>query len=160
MSNNIRSIILNVTGIHPQTRQQRCVFKRFDGQGNEVDASGAVLQGPTLKGLGLSATPAPAFPQDKFQAAAAKGNYAEMNAISVAHAEQVAAWQQAQGGGSDELQVGRASLDYLYQNHGFLAQDGDGFVIKMDNIDVTKNELKDGGYHFLVTGTAVFGNQK
>lgn len=158
MATSIKSVLVNVQGTHPQSRAQRSVFKRFDGLGQEVDPQGQpVKDAPILEGLNVATTTPPPFPQEAFNEAAKTGSYEKMNSISVAHAEQVAAWQKSTSGGTDELNIGRSVLNYLYKHHGFLPEDGDGYVIKMDNIDVQKNDLNDGSSLFVVSGTAVFG---
>lgn len=157
-NNNIRTVFVNVTGTHPQTRGQKCVFKRFDGMGREINQDSSLVGGaPSLEGLNVSSTTPPAYPQDEFNEAAKVGDYARMQGISLAHAEQVQAWQASQQGGTDETRIAKAVLAYCYQHQGFLAEDGDGFVLKLENLDVKRDELKEGGVIFTVSGTAVFG---
>ena len=60
----------------------------------------------------------------------------KIKAVMLAHAERVTAWQASQSGGTDEVRVAKAVLDYLVKVHGFLTQDGEGFVVKLENIDV------------------------
>ena len=154
-SNDI--IMVNVVGTNGSTRQQRTISARFNGQGFELNDKGqAVSESPVLTDLpGSGATPAPAFPQDEYSAA---GSDAEkIKQVMLAHAERVTVWQQSQTGGSEEVRIAKAVLNFLVKVHQFITEDGEGFVVKLENIDVKRDTLKDGRSLFLATGTAVFG---
>ena len=149
------TILVNVNGTNKETREQKAVFGRFNGEGKPIDNTGNVISGTALALLG-TATDAPAFPIAEYTAAVKAGDIDGMAAITSAHQDVVEAWTENQGG-SVELQIANAVLDYCVKEHGFLREDGNGFVLKLDNLDVQRNELKDGRKMYTVSGTAVFG---
>jgi len=150
------TILVNVNGTNKDTRQQKAVFGRFNGLGNPIDNTGSVIAGAGLK-LAGGVAEAPPFPIAEYQAAVKAKDTEAMQDITSAHADVVEAWSENQGG-STELQIANAVLDYCVTEHTFLREDGNGFVLKLDNLDVQRNELKDGAVMYTVSGTAVFGN--
>ena len=51
----------------------------------------------------------------------------------------------------------KSVIGYLKEFKGFLTEDGDGFVVKPENLVVNTSKLSDGRQMFTVTGAAVFG---
>ena len=151
------TILVNVNGTNKETREQKAVFGRFNGEGAPIDNTGNVISGTALKFLG-DVSDAPAFPIAEYTAAVKSGDLEGMAAITSAHQDLVEAWTENQGG-SKELQIANAVLEYCVTEHGFLRDDGNGFVLKLDNLDVQRNELKDGRKMYTVSGTAVFGSE-
>jgi len=152
-------ILLNVVGTNGQTRHQKVITERFNGQGQAIDTEGVPTSAPGLA-LSIKASKAPDFPYDKYAAAQAAGDKAEIQRIMLAHGEQIAKWNESQDGGTEQQQLIKAVIDYLKKVHDFHTEDGDWFVIKPENIDVTTNELKDGRTMYQIAGSAVFGNGK
>ena len=151
-------IIINVIGTNGTTRQQRTITRRFNGAGLELDDKGtAISVAAVLKNLPTGTASAPPLPTDEYNAAVATGDVSKIQAVMMAHAERVVAWQKTQGGGSDELALAKAVQDYCVEVHGFVREDAEAFVLKLDDIDVTKDTLKDGRSLYTVSGTAVFG---
>ena len=150
-------IILTVTGRNPETRGTVDVLERFNGTGKVVDGSGNVVEGKLGLKIALGGTQAPSFPQQEFEAARAAGDKTKMHEIMVAAAEQLSAWESQSEGGSEQLQLVRAAIAWLVAEKGFLTEDGDGYVIKEDNLDVTSQLNKEGRTIWTIAGTAVFG---
>jgi len=144
-------IMLNVVGTNPTTRTQKPVTARFDV------ATGALIsgEGPFTMALAVGSA-VPDFPIATYQVAQAANDLEAVSKILIAHAEQVKA-AKASGGGSRELQIAREAQRYCVEKHGFIVEDGDGYVLKLENLDVQVNKLPDGGELFVVAGTAVFG---
>lgn len=155
-------IMVNVTGTNGTTRHQKTITRRFNGAGlplndnGQVDASNAEVLRNLPNG---QVAKAPDFPTDQFAAAQMKGpaGIDEIKAIQIAYAEQFAAWEKSQGGGSENLQIAKSVLDYAKEFHGFQEVDGDHFVMKLENLDVVTTQLSDGRTLYTTTGTAVFG---
>lgn len=164
-------IIVNVTGTNGQTRHQKNISRSFNGQGQRLNDDGKVTDegGEVLRNLptGGAAGDQPVFPLEKFQAAAKKmssPNAAERAAavqeqqnIQLAYADQLTAWEKKQGGGNEKLQIAKSVLDYCKEFHGFHEEDGNWFVMKLDNLEVTTGTLPDKRTYYQVSGTAVFG---
>ena len=151
-------IILTVTGRNPETRGTIDVLERFNGQGLVVDGSGNTVSGKNGLKLALGGSKAPEFPVQEYEAARQAGDKEKMNQLMVASAERLSAWQQQAGGGSEQLQLVRAAIQWLVEEKGFLTTDGNGFVIKEDNLDVTSQVNKEGRTIYTIAGTAVFGH--
>jgi len=153
-------IYIRVAGTNPSTREQKRVSKRFNGIGQELADNGEVLAGgATLKGLAeaSSAGEMPVMPAAYFKAQE-DGDIAKIKQLLTEHSEKIAAWQSANGGGSPEVRLAKAALQYCYDNEGFLPNDGNGYVLKLENLDVKTDTIKEGGYSvFMVAGTAIFG---
>lgn len=155
-------IMVNVTGTNGTTRHQKTITRRFNGAGLPLNDDGMVDAGSkeALRNLPTGiVSKAPDFPAAEFAAAQAKGpaGASEIKAIQLAYAEQFAAWEKAQGGGNEALQIAKSVLEYTKEFHGFREEDGDHFVMKLENLDVVQTALKDGRSLFTTTGTAVFG---
>jgi hypothetical protein len=150
-------ILLNVIGTNGQTRQQKVVAERFDTEGHILDAQGNVVPGKPGLTLMLGGVAAPDFPALEYAAAQKSGDKAKISAVLLAHSEMVAAWEASNEGGTDELKIAKACLQYCVDHQGFLDHDGDGFVLKLENLDITVNDLTTGGKLYTVAGTAVFG---
>lgn len=151
-------IVVNVVGTNEATRQRKFVNARFNLLGQAVDDTGNVA--PSKPGLKLNlsgAAKAPDFPAGEYATAQASGNPESVNAVIVKHAEQVEAWQNASGGGTPELQIANAVHAYCIKEEGFLATDGQGYVLSLDNLDV-KTDTLESGVLYTVAGTAVFGS--
>jgi hypothetical protein len=155
-------IMVNVTGTNGTTRHQKTITRRFNGAGTPLNDDGQADLGnkEQLRNLPSGAmTQAPDFPTAQFIAAQSKGldGVNEIKAIQIAYAEQFAAWEKSQGGGNENLQVAKSVLDYAKEFHGFREEDGDHFVMKLENLDVVTTTLSDGRTLYTTTGTAVFG---
>lgn len=167
-SNDI--IMVNVTGTNGTTRNQRTISRSFDGTGKRLNEAGQqdTNSAEILRNLpsGAVAEP-PAFPAEAH--AAALGKMASSNAatkaagveeakqIQLAYAEQINAWEKLQGGGNEKLQIAKAVLEFTKEFHEFREDDGNHFVMKLENLDVTTTALADGRTMYQVTGTAIFG---
>ena len=155
-------IMVNVTGTNGTTRHQKTITRRFNGAGQPLNDNGQVDFGSTevLRNLPTgSSAPAPDFPIEKFKAAQAKGaaGAAELSAIQVAYAEQYSQWEKSQSGGSESLETAKSVLAYTKEFHDFREEDGNHFVMKLENLDVSQQKLNDGRTLSTVSGTAVFG---
>lgn len=156
-------VMINVTGTNGTTRHQKTITRRFNGMGLPLNDDGQVdaANAEVLRNLptGAAVSKAPDFPTAQFLAAQGKGaaGIDEIKAIQIAYAEQFAAWEKSQGGGNANLQIAKSVLEYTKEFHGFIETDGDAFVMKLENLDVTQTTLKDGRSLFTVAGTAVFG---
>lgn len=150
-------IIFRVTGRNPNTRDERFINLRFNGVGAQLDKNtGDVLADvPGLEGLSGESQTAPTLPAE-FATANASGDLAAMNDIMAAYNEQMKAFQEL-GGGTEELRVAKSCLKYAYDHEGFIPNDGDAFVLKLDNVDVSVDTMKDGNKLLQVAGTAIFG---
>lgn len=155
-------IMVNVTGTNGTTRHQKTITRRFNGAGFPLNDDGQV-DGASIDRLrnlptGL-VSKAPDFPMAQFAEAQGKGTagLADIKAIQIAYAEQFAAWEKSQGGGNESLQIAKAVLDYTKEFHGFQENDGDHFVMKLENLDVVSTGLADGRTLSTVSGTAIFG---
>jgi len=159
-SNDI--VMINVTGTNGTTRHQKTITRRFNGDGMPLNDDGQVEAGNVerLRSLpnGL-VVQAPDFPTSQFLTAQQKGSAGidEIKAIQIAYAEQFAAWEKSQGGGNENLQIAKSVLEYAKEFHAFREEDGDHFVMKLENLDVVTAQLKDGRTLYTTTGTAVFG---
>lgn len=155
-------IMVNVVGTNGTTRHQKTITAKFNGGGLPLNADGKIDGASTevLRGLpNGSVSKAPDFPATAFAAAQAKGlaGVDEIKAIQIAYAEQFAAWEKSQGGGNANLQLAKSVLEYAKEYHGFIETDGDAFVMKLENLDVSTTTLNDGRTLYTVAGTAVFG---
>jgi hypothetical protein len=155
-------IMVNVVGTNGTTRHQKTISEKFNGAGLPLNADGQVdgVRADRLRNLpNGSVTKAPDFPAVAFAAAQAKGlaGVDEIKAIQIAYAEQFAAWEKSQGGGNANLQVAKSVLEYAKEFHSFIETDGDAFVMKLENLDVSTTTLNDGRTLYTVAGTAVFG---
>lgn len=155
-------IMVNVVGTNGTTRHQKTITAKFNGAGLPLNADGKIDGSSTevLRNLpNGTVSKAPDFPAAAFAAAQAKGlaGVDEIKAIQIAYAEQFAAWEKSQGGGNTNLQLAKAVLEYAKEFHGFIETDGDAFVMKLENLDVSTTTLNDGRTLFTVAGTAVFG---
>jgi hypothetical protein len=168
---NVNDIVMvNVTGTNGSTRHQKNVSRQFSGAGIRLTDDGKpdTSSGEVLRNLPTGAsTAAPDFPAAKFaeiQALTASKDgavkakaVADLKALNYAFAEQVQKWEKASGGGDENLQIAKSVLAYAKEFHDFRETDGDWFVMKLENLDVTQIKLNDGRSMFQVTGTAVFG---
>lgn len=158
---NTDLIVVNITGTNGSTRNQRTVTRVFDGTGTALNDQGKPAGlADTLRNLPTEGSiKAPDFPAQAYAAAQQKGEagIAEGMAILKAFQEQVQAVEASANGGSTEAQIAKSVLAYLEEFHGFKQTDGDHFVIKLDDIDVTRQTLPDGRSSYLVAGSAVFG---
>lgn len=155
-------ILLNVVGTNGVTRKTKPVQRRFNGIGEQIDDAGKPVPGtPGLSGLPGEggASTAPVFPQEQYSKALAKGlsGAQEAKDILFAHSQQVVQWEKSGGGGSEEMGIVNAALNYCYTVEGFLPQDGDGFVLKRENLNITKQPLTEGRQLWTVQGTAIYG---
>jgi hypothetical protein len=156
---NTDIILVNVVGTNGTTREQRTITRRFNGAGVALDDKGK----PNFEEAGLKNLPsgtgaqAPNFPQDEYAKAQATGKADEIQKVLLAHAKQVEQWQKTQGGGSEELALAKAVQDYCVEVHGFVREDAEAFVLKLDDIDVKRDELPDKRSLYTVSGAAVFG---
>lgn len=163
-------IMVNVTGTNGATRHQKTISRQFNGAGQRLTDDGKVDVTATevLRNLpGGSGTAAPEFPSAEFAAAQAKTasnnpslkqeGLTEIKAIQLAYANQINAWEKSQGGGNEKLQLAKSVLEYTKEFHDFKEVDGDWFVMKLENLDVTTVKLNDGRTMYQVTGTAIFG---
>lgn len=153
-------VLVNVTGTNGTTRHQKTIARRFNGAGQALNDNGQVdvTAKEALRNLpsGVAANP-PEFPMAEFNAASAAKDIARLKAIQLAYGTKLKEWEQAQGGGSEELQIAKSVLEYTKEFHGFRETDGDHFIMKLENLDVTKAPLPDGRTVYTVAGTAVFG---
>lgn len=175
-NNNMQNqdiIMVNVTGTNGQTRNQKTISRQFNGLGQRLNDDGKVdgASPEALRNLpGGSGTAAPEFPSAAFAAAQSKTTssdssvkaqgLAEIKQIQLAFAQQITAWEKSLGGGNEKLQLAKSVLDYTKEFHGFREEDGNWFVIKLENLDVTTTKLNDGRTMYQVAGTAVFGNDR
>jgi hypothetical protein len=155
-------VIVNVTGTNGTTRHQKTITRRFNGAGLPLNDDGQVDGTSTERLSNLptgTVSKAPDFPTSQFLAAQSKGaeGIEEIKAIQLAYAQQFAAWEKSQGGGNDNLQVAKSVLEYAKTFHGFAEEDGDHFVMKLENLDVVTTQLSDGRSLFTVAGSAIFG---
>jgi hypothetical protein len=152
-------IRVNVTGTNGSTRKQSTISRVFDGTGARLDDKGQPYGGDEhLTNLpGDAATTIPPFPTEAFQAAMAANKVDEVKKIQLAYAQKIAEFEAQQGGGNESLQLAKAVLEYAKKFHGFREQDGDWFVMKLDNLDVSTLTLHDGRTMYTVQGAAVFG---
>jgi hypothetical protein len=153
-------IMLNVTGTNGTTRNQKTISRRFNGLGQDLDDNGQPSgKADVLRNLPIDgqSSKAPDFPTAAFVEAQAKGDAATLKQIQIAYAEQFSQWEKSQGGGNENLQVAKSALEYTKEFHGFREEDGDHFVMKLENLDVVTTTLKDGRTLYTVAGTAVFG---
>lgn len=164
-------IMVNVTGTNGQTRNQKTISRQFNGQGQRLNDDGKVdnASPEALRNLpGGDGSAAPEFPAADFASAQAQTSSADVSVkqaglakikqIQLAFAQQITAWEKSLGGGNEKLQLAKSVLDYCKEFHGFREEDGNWFVIKLENLDVTTTKLNDGRTMYQVAGTAVFGN--
>lgn len=164
-------IIVNVTGTNGATRHQKNISRTFNGAGQPLNDDGKVrndidevlLNLPT----GGAAGDQPVFPQDKFndavkrmssQSASDRAQAVQaQKEIQLAYADQLTAWEKKQGGGNEKLQIAKSVLEYTKTYHEFHEEDGNWFVMKLDNLEVVQSSLPDKRSVYQVSGTAVFG---
>lgn len=149
-------IRVNVVGTDPKTRAYKPFNATFDGAGNLIGTSHEVIEPAKLPLTIAQQGEAPAFPIAEYVQAQATKDFAREKAILKAHQEAVEAYENASGGGSVELQIAKWALEYLTTFEGFLSTDGAGFVVKLDNLQVTRSTAGDLTI-YSVAGTAVFG---
>jgi hypothetical protein len=151
-------ILVNVVGTNPQSRQQKVVSRRFTGLGIAIDTEGQPTGQAPLNVAGMAGgNKAPDFPVAEYIAAQAEGKE-QVDAVMLAHSERIAAWEKSGTGGSVELKLAKAVQEYCVENEGFIADgDGDGYILKLENLDVKVDNLPDNRDLWLVQGTAVFG---
>ena len=165
-------IMVNVTGTNGTTRNQKTISRQFNGAGQRLNDNGQVdlSTGEVLRNLPTgSGVAAPEFPQAEFAAAQAKMGSSdpavkaqgvkEVKEIQLAFATLINQWEKQQGGGSEKLVLVKSVLNYTKEFHGFSEEDGNHFVIKPENLDVTTVALADGRSMYQVAGTAVFGTE-
>jgi hypothetical protein len=155
-------VIVNVVGTNGSTRNQKTVTRRFNGAGQPLNDDGQVsgASAEALRNLPSGETQkAPDFPMPEYLAAQNKGaaGAEEVQQILIAHAERTEAWKKSIGGGNEDLQIVKSVIEYTKEFHNFKEQDGNWFVIKPENLAVTKQTLPDKRTLFTVAGTAVFG---
>lgn len=158
-------IMVNVTGTNGSQRHTKAITRRFSGVGIELDDDGQAKSGSTetLNDLpsGSAQKAPPAFPQTSFNAAAALGaaGLPKMKEIQAAYNQELAAYEQALGGGSPASKLVSSVLGYLQKVHNFSieADDSSKFVVKRENLEVNTHTLADGRTLWTVTGTAIFG---
>jgi hypothetical protein len=155
-------IRINVTGTNGSTRKQSTISRVFDGAGNKLTDQGQVDGSSNEKLVNLpgdGASSLPPFPADEFQKALAAGDVESVKKIQLAYAERVAEFEAQSGGGNESLQLAKAVLEYAKKYHNFHEEDGNHFVMKLENLDVSKMTLKDQRTMYTVQGTAVFGGR-
>lgn len=166
-------VMVNVTGTNGTTRHQKNISRSFNGAGSRINDNGQVddTTGEVLRNLpGASSGAAPEFPAAEFAqaqkdtgssdpAVKAKG-VEKIKAIQIAYATLIQQWEKSQGGGNEKLVLAKAVLEYTKEFHGFKETDGDWFVMKLENLDVTTTALNDGRTMYQVAGTAVFGDER
>lgn len=165
-SNDI--VMVNVTGTNGSTRHQKTITRQFNGAGQRLDDNGQVDPASTevLRSLpGAASAAPPEFPASAVAAAHAKAanpatkaeGVKEIKEIQLAFAQQMTAWEKQSGGGNEKVTLAKSVLEYTKEFHGFREEDGDHFVMKLENLDVTTVPLNDGRTMYQVAGTAVFG---
>lgn len=163
-------VMVNVTGTNGTTRHQKNISRSFNGAGQRIDDNGKIdtTSGEVLRNLpGASSGAAPEFPAAEFAQAQAKTGSADpadkakgleqIKAIQIAYATLINQWEKSQGGGNEKVVLAKSVLEYTKEFHGFQETDGDHFVMKLENLDVTTIALNDGRTMYQVAGTAVFG---
>lgn len=155
-------IRVNVTGTNGQSRKQSTISRVFDGLGRRLTDKGAVDQNSSeiLRSLpnGGVTQEMPEFPQSDFDKARSAKNAKRVQEIQIEYAERVAEWEKVTGGGNESLQIAKAVLAYAKEFHDFSEDNADKFVMKLDNLDVSTQELPDKRAMYIVSGTAVFGS--
>lgn len=154
-------IVVQVNGTNPETRQTKAFSARFTGEGVRVDDFGNPMPAkPGLTnlptGTGGGAVAIPEFPHAAFASAQAKGDLKGVKEIQLSYAQALNAVEKQNGGVNPLQQIVSRVLDYAYQNEGFLAQDGNGFVLKQENLSVTPVTVQDKTI-YQISGTAVYG---
>lgn len=154
-------IFVNVTGTHPNSRQSRTISEKFNGLGEHLnDAAAPSGRADRLRNLPTTngASTPPAFPMDKFVEAQQANDVDGIQKIQLAYAEQLDAYKKSQGGGSETVQVAKSVIEYCVEFHGFRTKDdGDFFIIKPENLEVTQKAMPNGSTQYSVAGAAVFG---
>lgn len=166
-------VMVNVTGTNGTTRHQKNISRSFNGAGERLTDNGQVdnSSGERLRNLpGAASAAAPEFPTAQFAQAqqdtgssdpAVKAKGVEtIKSIQIAYAQLIQQWEKAQGGGNEKLVLAKSVLEYAKEFHGFKEVDGDWFVMKLENLDVTTTTLNDGRTMYQVAGTAVFGDER
>lgn len=154
-TNGIISVI--VVGTNETTRQTKTIDEKFNLKGELLDANGAVVAG--APGLDLSfenTAPEPVIDNDALKLAASQGDKPAMDALLAEFGVAVEEWQKSSNGGSIELQLAKATHSYCINVHGFLNEDGDGYVLPIKNLNVSTN-VGEKTTVYVVAGTAVFG---
>jgi hypothetical protein len=168
---NADIIIVNVTGTNGATRHQKNISRTFNGAGQPLNDDGKIRDdiNEVLRNLptGGATGDQPVFPQEQFNAAVKKMSaptaaeraqaVQEQKNIQLAYADQLSAWEKKQGGGNEKLQIAKAVLEYTKEYHEFHEEDGNWFVMKLDNLEVVQGTLPDKRSVYQVSGTAVFG---
>ena len=153
--NGIISVI--VVGTNETTRQTQTIDEKFNLKGELLDKNGAVVVG--APGLNLNfedTTPEPMIDNDALKLAASKGDKPAMDMLLAEFGVAVEEWQKSSNGGSIELQLAKATHQYCIKVHGFINDDGDGYVLPVKNLNVSTNVGKTATV-YVVAGTAVFG---
>lgn len=150
-------IVVSVVGTNGQTRHQTTVQATWQGDGTAIGADGQPSGGPSLDVSGLAdATAAPELDIEAYRVAAQQGGDALHN-FMLAQAQRIAAWEQNQKGGTAEGRLARTVVDHLVKYHNFHREDGNWFVIKEENLEVTSRKTDTGRTIYMVSGSAVFG---
>jgi hypothetical protein len=150
-------IVVSVVGTNGHTRHQTTVQATWQGDGTAIGADGQPSGGPALDVSSLSdAAAAPELDVEAYRQAAKAGGDALHN-FMLAQAQRIAAWEQNQKGGSSEGRLARAVVDHLVKYHNFHREDGNWFVLKEDNLEVSSRKTETGRTIFMVSGSAVFG---
>ena len=154
-TNGIISVI--VVGTNEATRQTKTIDEKFNLKGELLDANGAVVV--NAPGLILNfddTTPEPVFDNEALKLAASQGDKLQMDTLLSGFADAMEEWQKSSNGGSIELQLAKAVHQYCINVHGFLNEDGDGYVLPIKNLNVSTN-VGETTTVYVVAGTAVFG---
>lgn len=159
--NSTDLIFINVTGTNPGSRDRRTISRRFNGDGQEIGDTGTPsISTRTLKNLPgntSDAAPMPQFPDEEMKQAVLAKDTAAMKAIQVAFADQIDAYEAAQGSTNAHVQLVDSVVNHLVEYDGFLTTDGNGFVVKPENLEVSITNAPNGATVYQVSGTAIFG---
>jgi hypothetical protein len=149
-------IVVSVVGTNGQTRHQTAVQATWQGDGTAIGVDGSPSGGPALAVGDLTSTAqAPDLDINAYREAVAQGPEA-VRQFMLAQAQRVVAWEQNQQGGTVEGRLARIVVDHLVKYHNFHREDGNWFVVKEENLEVTRRKQGDRTI-FMVSGSAVFG---